>query len=599
MARSQASNLSGMLTSIGDTMGKMGDVGNQYVDTFRRTMAPEADMNDSASLLRYADWARRNGYDEEAKQYMALGYRQKEVEAEKAQKARVRSGETANMYNRGRIAQISADPTLSPLKKRELIQDAMAAQQAVATATGGDPSKWDSGTAALAAVGQEEADLSYNKKINNLQTMITEVENRAEAATEKEKPTFEASLEKLYETLNEASAEKGKRLGDTMRNDRRTRMREDASDARAENQDDRADRAEARAEISLRYSVAAAQAEAAETAAIAQGTRKAAELIANGQYELTEDDLKVMPPKAIFEANGLLETARKNAAAIETATMEGTVQPEMLEQARILAKTDSSIATLLKNYETVKAQSVHGDASKGPAQTLAKAVVARNKATAEAGRDVQVRGAVGARMQALLDEGDFSSFLDGYDDYADVMRNEEDFTEMRNAVATLVKEQNLTSEDLTPETLFELMDTAAPGLSDSWRKANDRLSRMRRKALTGWKSKLVSDGKTYRDNVIKEYSGKTQWEDAELDRIAGQHYETAIDFYTRLINSPIEEQEALLFRSLVGNESIFKPRQIGRTGGYMPPIMSEEEGKAMYDQVRAGEPISINSFTAE
>ena len=87
MARSQAANLSGMLTSIGDTLGSMGDVGNQYVDTFRRLQAPEADMNDSASLLAYADWARRNGYDDEAKQYMALGYRQKEKEAEEAKDA--------------------------------------------------------------------------------------------------------------------------------------------------------------------------------------------------------------------------------------------------------------------------------------------------------------------------------------------------------------------------------------------------------------------------------------------------------------------------------------------------------------------------------
>ena len=39
--RSQASNLSGMLGSIGDTLGKMGDTGNQYVNTFRRLQAPE------------------------------------------------------------------------------------------------------------------------------------------------------------------------------------------------------------------------------------------------------------------------------------------------------------------------------------------------------------------------------------------------------------------------------------------------------------------------------------------------------------------------------------------------------------------------------
>ena len=38
--RSQASNLSGMLT--GDTIGEMGGPGRQYVDTLRRTAAPYA-----------------------------------------------------------------------------------------------------------------------------------------------------------------------------------------------------------------------------------------------------------------------------------------------------------------------------------------------------------------------------------------------------------------------------------------------------------------------------------------------------------------------------------------------------------------------------
>jgi len=87
VGRSQASNLSGMLTSIGNTIGEMGGPGNQYIDTLRRTMAPKADMDDSASLLSYADWARRNGYDEEAKQYMVLGYRQKEKEVQEAKDA--------------------------------------------------------------------------------------------------------------------------------------------------------------------------------------------------------------------------------------------------------------------------------------------------------------------------------------------------------------------------------------------------------------------------------------------------------------------------------------------------------------------------------
>ncbi len=90
--RSQAGNLSGLLGSIGDTIGEMGAPGEQYVDTFRRSMAPESDMNDADSLLNYADWAKRNGYEDEAKTYLALGYKQKAKQDEKAYKSTVAEG---------------------------------------------------------------------------------------------------------------------------------------------------------------------------------------------------------------------------------------------------------------------------------------------------------------------------------------------------------------------------------------------------------------------------------------------------------------------------------------------------------------------------
>ena len=89
MARygSRASNLSGLLGSIGDTIGEMGKPGEQYIDTFRRQQAPTPEMDSSKSLGDYAEWARRNGYDEEADRYMALAYKQKEVEKQEAKDA--------------------------------------------------------------------------------------------------------------------------------------------------------------------------------------------------------------------------------------------------------------------------------------------------------------------------------------------------------------------------------------------------------------------------------------------------------------------------------------------------------------------------------
>lgn len=92
MAGSDQSRSSlGMFQMINDSISGMGNAGNQYVDTFRRSTAPKPDMNDSESLLRYADWARRNGYEDEARQYLALGYRRKAAEGEKEYKTYVSS----------------------------------------------------------------------------------------------------------------------------------------------------------------------------------------------------------------------------------------------------------------------------------------------------------------------------------------------------------------------------------------------------------------------------------------------------------------------------------------------------------------------------
>lgn len=82
--RSQASNLGGLLTSIGDTVGQMGGAGHQYVDTFRRTMAPKVDTEDSTSLKDYSLWARRNGYQDEANRYEAMAIERQKVEGMQA-----------------------------------------------------------------------------------------------------------------------------------------------------------------------------------------------------------------------------------------------------------------------------------------------------------------------------------------------------------------------------------------------------------------------------------------------------------------------------------------------------------------------------------
>ena len=140
--RSQASNLTGMLTSIGDTIGEMGGPGRQYVDTFRRTMAPTPKMDDSTSLTEYAKWARRNGYDEEADKYMARAYKQKEVEKQEA-KDKTLGEAMAGASQAGSVAMRegaagdlgNVDATIASLNKRLADPAVMANPQAVQAIT--------------------------------------------------------------------------------------------------------------------------------------------------------------------------------------------------------------------------------------------------------------------------------------------------------------------------------------------------------------------------------------------------------------------------------------------------------------------------------
>ena len=82
--RNVASRLTGLFANMQQGLMDEGQAGNQFVDTFRRSMAPSVDMNDPQSLLNYANYAQRNGYADEAKQYMNLGVEQQRVQGKKS-----------------------------------------------------------------------------------------------------------------------------------------------------------------------------------------------------------------------------------------------------------------------------------------------------------------------------------------------------------------------------------------------------------------------------------------------------------------------------------------------------------------------------------
>lgn len=85
MASSQAANLTGLLSSIGNTIGSMGGPGNALIDNVRTLNAPKLDPNDPASMRAYADWAMRNGDQQTAQQYqLAAGKMEQEQGAQRA-----------------------------------------------------------------------------------------------------------------------------------------------------------------------------------------------------------------------------------------------------------------------------------------------------------------------------------------------------------------------------------------------------------------------------------------------------------------------------------------------------------------------------------
>lgn len=494
MARSQAANLTGLLSGIADTAGKMGDTGNGYVDTFRRTMAPDLNTDDSKSIMDYSEWARRNGYDDEAKQYLALAYKQKEKEAATVKESRLQEGQAANMYNRQRIANIAADPTLDPAKKKQLIGDAMAAQRAVSQAVPGMKStNWDSGTSALATVGKQEGASAYQQKLSNMQGVAAQIESQVDAASDADKPALESALSKYYEKINEFSqtdpSGEGKRVGDTMRDSRLTRKYAENTDDRATAARSEAAAAAARAEVLAPYKLSSEQNKAVTALYTAQqkadqatGRSMAQSIAVSGVYDPNE--IKVRYPEAtdgqLFEAGIALNTKREQKEQQVDATSKGFVSAGRLEKAQRLADGgDAQIAALLNQYQTVVSQdtSTIGNERNKAATALSNALIGKeNKALALSSPYTYSAGAVLQQFSEL--EG--SPGLMSGTSYREALNDDPArFNEMRTGVAEYMEANGIQSIDSYGQ-LYDIMNEVAPTLADeSWKKVSKDLMRER------------------------------------------------------------------------------------------------------------------------
>jgi hypothetical protein len=130
-----------MLTNLADSFNGMGDAYNFVPNAIRNVTRPEVDTNNSESLMGYAQWAQRNGFDDEAKQYLALGENQRRREIEEAKAGRLQMGRSSVASLQNEYMRVLKDPTIADPKVRdEKLANLQASMNAVAGAVEGmDP----------------------------------------------------------------------------------------------------------------------------------------------------------------------------------------------------------------------------------------------------------------------------------------------------------------------------------------------------------------------------------------------------------------------------------------------------------------------------
>jgi hypothetical protein len=153
------------------TIGEMGKPGEQYVDTFRRSMAPNPDMDDSGSLNDYARWARRNGYEDEANKYLVLSEGQRRKEEDKAKANRLQMGQASVADLQNKYTEALKDPTLSAEDRKKTLANLQASMNAIAGAVDGmDPSK-------VGMIGQQTAAADLQRRGAEQQMRLADERN--------------------------------------------------------------------------------------------------------------------------------------------------------------------------------------------------------------------------------------------------------------------------------------------------------------------------------------------------------------------------------------------------------------------------------------
>lgn len=135
----QSRSASGMFQQINAGISEMGNAGNQYVDTLRRSFAPTIDPNSSASLNNYANYARRNNYTQEAQEYRRLAMAQGQVEREETRREATSQAQLAVARRLSDAQRIATDTTIPAAQRQEKIRALSEEAQGIAATAQLDP----------------------------------------------------------------------------------------------------------------------------------------------------------------------------------------------------------------------------------------------------------------------------------------------------------------------------------------------------------------------------------------------------------------------------------------------------------------------------
>jgi hypothetical protein len=534
---SQASNLTGMLGNLANSVGRMGEAGLPYVDTFRRLQAPDVDMNDSASLLNYADYARRNGYDDEAKQYMALALRQKETEKAEAKDARratvLADGAESVVSSKGLGAK-------GDVRALNLNMDKLKAQLQAAK-NSKDSGLVQSITQQMATVASEiPGAMTVKAKkgaaaIDTYQAMLDEMpadDPRREGLQKaldylKSNPDVQAAYRTLQkEEMSVQAAE----LGITR-----------AEQAIEESDYERSRREQEEKLEALRldnaYNTAVAQRAAAQDRANeTQGKTYAGSLASRGIYDPSKLP-KDLDPSVRTHAVEYLNKERQ-AQEQSNSMAQGKLTPFYDSTARGLAYEDDGVtvknaplAALITEYDRVHSQDTlnPGEATRITGLIANAVKGSQEKALAGVG-DTKYQAA--GQLSAFRDLPNTDGLFEG-STYKTALEDETAFNEMRNGLATYMTENGIT-EFKTVTELYNAMDAVAPTLanSDVWKGVTNQNERIRDQAKQDFDRQFAASQSAYAEQYsAAQIEAIPEWKNypEELKSAAADQFQTEVD----------------------------------------------------------------------